>query len=116
MIKEFLFKHDLPVKKCAADLGISPSYLYQLLRKERKPSLALALKIEQYTKGEVTVADLMGEKAQDQNHVVAEFHQNVAQRAIDEKLAPIEKTLKCLDERIRKLERDIEESRQSSIY
>lgn len=38
-MKDYLFKYDLPVKKFAADLGISVSYLYQLLKKERRPSL-----------------------------------------------------------------------------
>ncbi|MCB1083769.1 MAG: helix-turn-helix transcriptional regulator, partial [Simkania sp.] len=47
-MKDFLFRKNLTVKKFAGDLGISPSYLYQLLRGERKPSLQLAHKIEKY--------------------------------------------------------------------
>jgi transcriptional regulator with XRE-family HTH domain len=61
MVKDYLFRKNLTVKKFAADLEISTSYLYQLLRGERKPSLQLAHKIEKYTSGEISVKDLLSE-------------------------------------------------------
>lgn len=99
-MKDFLFKHDVPVKKCAADLGISQSYLYQLLKKERKPSLELALRIEEYTKGEVTVSDLLGEGYEISTDNRQEFIENL----IEEKLKPVEETLQYLDARLQRLE------------
>lgn len=59
-MKDYLFRNNLSVKQLAADLEISPSYLYQLIRGERKPSLELAQRIETITEGEVTVGRLLG--------------------------------------------------------
>lgn len=92
-MKAYLFKYDLPVKQFASDLGISTSYLYQLLRKERKPSLELALKIEQYTNGEVSVQELLEEKPE-----------IVAKNPIEEKIKYLETHLKRLEERLSMLE------------
>ncbi|WP_420421704.1 helix-turn-helix domain-containing protein [Simkania sp.] len=92
-MKGYLFKYDLPVKKFASDLGISTSYLYQLLRKERKPSLELALKIEQYTNGEVTVKELIEEK-----------NSPIPKSPIEEKLKHLETHLNRLEERLNSLE------------
>jgi len=79
-MKDYLFRENLTVKKFAADLEISTSYLYQLLREERKPSRHLAHKIEKYTKGELTVKKLLDEaqhkKMASQNGLNLETHEN----------------------------------------
>lgn len=59
-MKDYLFKYDISVKQFAGKLGISTSYLYQLIRRERKPSIELAHKIEEITEGEVKVEQLLG--------------------------------------------------------
>ncbi|MCB1110795.1 MAG: helix-turn-helix domain-containing protein [Chlamydiia bacterium] len=98
-MKAYLFKHDLPVKKFAADLKISVSYLYQLLRKERKPSLELALRIERYTHGEISVAELLEEKVD---------HSTVLDGYLNTERSRIEKNLKRLENRLRYLEEKFE--------
>ncbi len=102
-MKDFLFKHDLPVKVCAADLGISASYLYQILKKERKPSLALAIKIENYTNGEVSAAELIGAENASLEHEVLDHHKKVDE-LIEEKLEPIRQSLQSIDKRLEKIE------------
>ena len=42
----------------AEKLGITPTWLGLLIRKARRPSAALAKRIEKATKGEVTARDL----------------------------------------------------------
>ncbi|MCB1072103.1 MAG: helix-turn-helix transcriptional regulator [Chlamydiia bacterium] len=64
-MKDYLFRKNLSVKQLAADLKISTSYLYQLIRGERKPSIELAQKIEEYTGGEVTLGMLLGIKGEE---------------------------------------------------
>ncbi len=59
-MKDYLFKNNLSVKQVAGDLDISTSYLYQLIRGERKPSIELAQRIEEYTGGDITVGRLLG--------------------------------------------------------
>ena len=41
----------------AADFGVSRPFLYDLVKGERQPSLAVAVRIEQQTRGAVRVAD-----------------------------------------------------------
>ena len=60
-MKDYLFRKNLTVKRFAGELGISTSYMYQLLRGERKPSLQLAHKIEKYSRGEFAVQRLPDE-------------------------------------------------------
>ena len=99
-MKFYLFKHNLSAKQFAAELGVSLSYLYQLLRHERIPSLALALKIERRTKGEVSVDQLRpignGKVAFDQ----AQYSEN----STESKLSSLESFVKSLAERVKKLE------------
>jgi transcriptional regulator with XRE-family HTH domain len=58
-LKEYLFRNNLTVKEFAFRLGISASYLYQLIKRERRPSLKLAQRIEEYTGGEVDLNQLI---------------------------------------------------------
>lgn len=99
-MKEFLFKNNLPVKQCATDLGISASYLYQLLKKERKPSLSLALKIEQYTQGEVSISDLLEASPLTPPKNLP----NSLDQLIETKLRSIHQSLENLDKRLTHLE------------
>lgn len=71
-MKDYLFRKKLSPKQFAADLNISTSYLYQLMRGERKPSLELAQKIEDMTLGEVSVARLMGIEKRDESPTIEE--------------------------------------------
>lgn len=103
-MKNFLFKNDIPVKMCAADLGISASYLYQILKKERKPSLALAIKIEKYSKGEVTISSLLDVNEGLENPHFLNEHQNSIEKMIDKKLEPLHEQLECLDKRLERVE------------
>jgi len=98
----YLFKYNLPVKKFAADLRISPSYLYQLLRKERKPSLHLALRIERYTDGEVSVEDLCVKE----ELVISNRQAFLDSKPIEKRLESLEVIIKTLEERVKILERN----------
>lgn len=107
-MKEYLFKYAIPVKRFAADLGVSASYLYQLLRKERKPSLELALKIEKVTKGELSAEDLLEDKK-------AQIFESLDQRKdgvkeVEEKVGLVEKELKKLKKRLKSLEKHLDPS------
>jgi len=103
-MRDYLFKHDLPVKKFAADLEISVSYLYQLLKKERKTSLELALKIERHTQGKVSVNELR--KGVSKIKSFGNLH--ASEKVIESKLKAIENFVKDLDERVKTLERVVE--------
>jgi len=103
-MKTFLFKHNIPVKKCAADLGISTSYLYQILKKERKPSLALAIKIEKYSKGEVTISSLLDVREELDNPDFLNEHQSFIERMVEKKLEPLVQQLQNIDKRLKKIE------------
>ena len=59
-MKEYLFRNNLTVKEFAFQLKISASYLYQLINGDRKPSLKLALKIEECTRGAIDINQLLG--------------------------------------------------------
>jgi len=102
-MRDYLFKYDLPVKKFAEDLGISVSYLYQLLKKERRPSLELAIKIERHTNGSVSADKLRKEEQKFKSTV----DQRVCEKVIESKLEAIEIFVKNLDKRVKTLERAI---------
>ena len=103
-MKNFLFKHNIPVKKCAADLGISTSYLYQILKKERKPSLALAIKIEKYSKGEVTIPNLLDVQEELENPDFLNERQISIEKIVEKKLEPLVQQLQSIDKRLKKIE------------
>ena len=106
-MREYLFRSNIPPKQFACDLEISVSYLYQLLRGERKPSLELAQKIEAYTEGEVTVSKLLGfEKARQDNNA-SDFKSNDYETrlsSLEETTSKIQETLKQIEWRISRLE------------
>ena len=96
-MKEYLFRKNLSVKQFAAELAISTSYLYQLIRGERKPSLELAQGIEKCTSGEVTVSKLMG------------LGKNGGPRPVEERLITLEEAKDLLEEKISVLEKQLSE-------
>ena len=109
-MKDYLYRKNIPVKLLAGNLGISTSYLYQIIRGERKPSIELAQRIEEYTEGEVTVGQLLGFEEQGAERPAGplEIHRNCDQRLstleekqiqISEKMNQIESRLGTLEER-----------------
>ena len=104
-MKDFLFRKNLTVKKFAGDLGISPSYLYQLLRGERKPSLQLAHKIEKYTKGEVTVKKLLDHVLHKKNNFYKELDIQQELEVHERRLFELEACDENLKDRFESLER-----------
>ena len=104
-MKDYLFRNNLSVKQLAADLEISPSYLYQLIRGERKPSLELAQKIEAITDGEVTVGRLLGFSKEGKGD--GGFHDQylLKLQAVENSLESLRQKVEEIDSRISKLER-----------
>lgn len=89
---------------CAADLGISASYLYQILKKERRPSLELALKIEKYTQGEVSATELIGVEKVDLDHSHS-MNQQTLEEMVEKKLEAIRERLHSMDKRLKEIEK-----------
>ena len=112
-MKEYLFRNNLTVKEFAFHLGISASYLYQLIKRERKPSLKLAQKIEKFTQGKIDLNQLI--KGASTNELL-DFEdikrendlQNIKKRflEIEENINSCEKRLLLIEERILKLEKN----------
>ena len=50
-LDEFLRKADVSVTEFAAEVGISPSYIYQMLKKEFPPNFNVRNKIDELTAG-----------------------------------------------------------------
>ena len=69
-----------------------------------KPSLALAIKIEKYSKGEVTVSGLLGFHDALENPDFLGENQSFIEKMIDKKLEPLHQQLECLDKRLKKIE------------
>lgn len=103
-MKDYIFRKNLSVKQLASDLEISPSYLYQLIRGERKPSLDLAQKIEIITGGEVTVGRLLGfnEQTPDYFTLHEQYHQKMIH--VEESIVEIQEKIEQFESRISKLE------------
>lgn len=58
-LKSYFKLHPLGAKKKMAEkLGITPTWMGLLIKRSRKPSAALAKRIERATDGEVTAAEL----------------------------------------------------------
>ena len=62
-LKDYIEAKDISVAKMARKLGISPTYLAAIVREIRYPSLEMAYKIEEYTKGQVKMQDLVKYKS-----------------------------------------------------
>jgi len=58
-LKRYLFEKTLPVKQFAKRLGVSASLIYHIINRQRTPSPALAIKIEELTEGLVTKEELL---------------------------------------------------------
>jgi transcriptional regulator with XRE-family HTH domain len=58
-LREYLFKHRKTQVEMAKQLGVSVNHFSQLVRHKRHPSIALAIKIEELTEGEVTKEELI---------------------------------------------------------
>jgi len=57
-LKDYYRKYGYSSERLARKLGISQSFAWRLLAKERKVSAGMAVKIEKRTKGEITRHDL----------------------------------------------------------
>lgn len=57
-IREYLFKNRIPAAKMARDLGVNANYLRVISRDGVRPGYELAMKIELYTGGAVTIKEL----------------------------------------------------------
>lgn len=113
-MKDYLFRKNLSVKQMAGDLKISTSYLYQLIRGERKPSIELAQRIEEITSGEVTLEMLLGiegeeisvrrerDLSENQSHEYEKRFSSLenANEKIEERLESIEGRLTALEEEV----------------
>ena len=58
-LKKFLNKNNLTQREFSEILNIHYMHLNMILKKKRRPSPELALKIEKATSGEVTVMELL---------------------------------------------------------
>lgn len=72
-LKEFAHKHGFTTDAMAKAWGVSQPFVSRLLRGERQPSPALAVKIAAWSGGEVSAASL--------NTVLAEFARATLDRA-----------------------------------
>ena len=60
-LKEYLERFCIIPTHMAKKLGFDPNKIFRILRKGMLPSLAIALKIEDFTEGRVTPRDLYNE-------------------------------------------------------
>lgn len=58
-LKEYLEKKQITYRECADGLGIHLHSLKNIVYGKRKPGLGLALRIEEFTNGEVSPRDLI---------------------------------------------------------
>lgn len=112
-MKEYLFRDNLTVKEFAFQLGISASYFYQLIKRERKPSLKLAQKIEKITQGVVDLNQLVdGESPFGLLGVEDRYRENDLQNfqkrllEIENKFILYNKRFSLIEKRILKLEKN----------
>lgn len=62
MLRQYLDKERMPVSEMARRLGIHRNHMFMLLNGQRRPSIELARHIEDLTKKEVTLDDLIPPK------------------------------------------------------
>ncbi len=99
-MKEYLFRNNLTVKEFAFHLGISASYLYQLIKGERTPSLKLAQRIEEYTGGEVDLNQLINGEFSSKNPNTQNLGKEDRLRKIEERVLEIEENINSCEERL----------------
>jgi DNA-binding transcriptional regulator YdaS (Cro superfamily) len=56
---EYKWRNKIPMTKIAKDLNASAGYLNRVAAKKQKIGFHLAKRLEEYTKGQVTVEELM---------------------------------------------------------
>ena len=64
-LAEWFFFHrnrKITKRKFAKDIGIHPQTAFRIIEREHTPSLFLAVAIEKYTEGEVTLLELLSER------------------------------------------------------
>lgn len=103
-MKDYLFKKNLSVKQLAGDLDISTSYLYQIIRGERKPSIDLAQKIEDYTQGEVTLGILLGIDGEEEISKELNSTCGLETSHYEKRLISLEKTNEKFEEKLEEIE------------
>lgn len=105
-MKDYIFRKNLSVKQLASALAISTSYLYQLIRGERKPSLELAQKIEDFTSGEITVGKLLGFKEEGNSLDAKHLHDKCEERIalLESSGTRFSERLELFEERLSRLE------------
>ena len=58
-LEEYLFRHRIKKSHFAIGLGIAPGHFYAILAKRRRPSVNLAIKIEEMTDGKVSKEEVL---------------------------------------------------------
>lgn len=58
-LDEWLFRNKCTRRKIAKELGIHAQTIFNTLQKKRTPTLFTALAIEKFTKGQVTLQELL---------------------------------------------------------
>lgn len=61
-LSAYLEQHGTPITVFARRIGVSGATVHNILKKRKDMWLSVALKIEEYTKGQVTCKDLLQEK------------------------------------------------------
>ena len=57
-IREYLFNNKVTAAQMARDLGLNPNYFRLINRGKARPGYELAMKIELYTGGQVTIQEI----------------------------------------------------------
>jgi transcriptional regulator with XRE-family HTH domain len=71
-LSEFLTDAELKPSVFAERLGVAPSTITRLLKRERKPGLDLAIRISDATGGKVTPQDILAEFSNDAGDALVE--------------------------------------------
>lgn len=57
-LRTYMFLHRIQTRKAAKELGMDETHLSRIIHKRLRPSIPVATKIEAFTKGEVSLAEL----------------------------------------------------------